>query len=112
MSNTVHWLTENYAMNEKVFSFRKFHGRHHAHRIRAHLKRIIVQYGLMDKITATTTDNGSNIKAATRLSFLFGIQYHCLAHGLNLTIHKGLHLWPTKQTLFSMEAGNVSEGDR
>jgi hypothetical protein len=65
-------------MKGKVLSFRKFHGRYHAHRIRAHLKRIIVQYDLMDKITATTTtDDGSNIKAATGLSFLFGIQYHC-----------------------------------
>jgi hypothetical protein len=97
-------------MKGKVLSFRKFHGRYHAHRIRAHLKRIIVQYDLMDKITATTaTDNGSNIKAATGLSSLFGIRYHCLAHGLNLTIHKGLHLWPTKQTSFSIEARNVSE---
>jgi hypothetical protein len=28
-----------------------------------------------------------------------------------LTIHKGLHLWSTKQTSFSIEAENVSEGD-
>jgi hypothetical protein len=109
MSNTVHWLTENYVMKGKVLSFRTFHGRHHAHRIRADLKRTIAQHDLMDKITATTTDNGSNIKAATGLSSLFGIRYHCLAHGLKSTIHKGLHLWPTKQTSFSIEAGNVSE---
>ncbi|CAF1582881.1 unnamed protein product, partial [Didymodactylos carnosus] len=105
---TVHWLDSNFHLKGKVLSFRKFKGRHLAIRIRLHMKRIIAQYDLLNKITASTTDNGSNIKAATGQIRFFGVRFHCLAHALNLTIHKGLHLWP-KKTKSTTGTQNVSD---
>lgn len=93
---TIHWLDANFNLSGKVLSFRKFKGRHLASRIRTHMKRVFVAYDLTSKIIATTTDNGSNVKAATTLARLFGVRFHCLAHALNLTIHNGLRLWPKK----------------
>lgn len=81
----------------KILSFRHFHGRHFGSRIRSHMLRVLKQFDLVGKITATTTDNGSDIKNATRLSRVFGVRFHCLAHGLNLVVHKALGLWPKKQ---------------
>jgi hypothetical protein len=107
---TVHWLTSSFDLKGKVLSFRKFRGRHTASRIRAHMKRIIVEFDLLNKITASTTDNGSNVKAAARQLRLFGARFHCLAHALNLTIQKGLRMWPKKKT--STETKNVSDEDR
>ena len=93
---TMHWLDGTFNLQGKVLSFRKFKGRHLAKRIRVHMKRVFLSYDLVNKITATTTDNGSNVKAATTSIQLFGVRFHCLAHALNLTIHNGLRLWPKK----------------
>lgn len=90
---TVHWFDSNFYFHGKVLSFRKFKGRHISSRLRRHVKRVLIQYDLLNKIIATTTDNGANVKAAIGQSKLFGIRLHCLAHALNLTIHKGLCLW-------------------
>lgn len=106
----LHWLTSEYVLQGKVLSFRKFRGRHTATRIRAHLKRILVQFNLQDKITASTTDNGSNVKAASKEIHLFGARLHCLAHALNLTIQKGLNLWPKKKA--AAKAQSASNKDR
>ena len=59
--------------------------------------RVLKQFDLVGKITATTTDNGSDIKKATGILQIFGVRFHCLAHGLNLVVHKGLGLWPKQQ---------------
>ena len=65
-----------------------------ANRIRVHIKRVLIRYNLFNKIVATTTDNGANVKAATTQFRLFGVRFHRLAHTLNLTTHTSLHLWP------------------
>ena len=93
---TAHWLGTSFNLRGKVLSFRKFKGRHLSSRIRTHMKRVFVAYDLTSKMVATTTDNGANVKAATTQIRLFGVRFHCLAHALNLTIHKGLLLWPKK----------------
>jgi hypothetical protein len=108
---TIHWLDSNFNLKGQVLSFRKFNGRHFANRIRLHMKRVLVQYDLLNKVTATTTDNGSNVKAATEQIRLFGVRFHCFAHALNLTIHKGLRLWP-KKTVTTTRTPNVSEANR
>jgi hypothetical protein len=95
---TIHWLDSNFNLKGKVLSFRKFKGRHVSHRIRVHMKRILTNYNLMNKIVASTTDNGLNVKAATSEVRSFGVRFHCMAHALNLTIHKGLRLWPKKKS--------------
>jgi hypothetical protein len=89
---TIHWLDSNFNLKAKVLSFRKFNGRHLSHRIRRHMKRILTSYNLMNKVIASTTYNGSNVKAAANQIRLFGVRFHCLAHALNLTTHKGVRL--------------------
>ena len=95
---TSHYILPNtYESCGRILSFRHFHGRHFGSRIRLHMLRVLKQFNLVGKITATTTDNGSDIKLATRLSRVFGVRYHCIAHGLNLIVHKALGLWPKKK---------------
>jgi hypothetical protein len=107
---TIHWLDSNFKLKAKVLSFRKFKGRHLSHRIRRHMKRILTSYNLMNKVIASTTDNGSNVKAAASQIRLFGVRFHCLAHALNLTIHKGLRLWPKKESA-KQQTENISVED-
>ncbi|CAF4876508.1 unnamed protein product, partial [Rotaria sp. Silwood1] len=90
---TVHYLGRNYRNISKVLSFRRFHGRHLSTRIRRHLTRVVNRFELQSKIVAFVTDNGSDMRAATQRSKIFGIRLYCLCHGLNLTIKNGLHLW-------------------
>jgi hypothetical protein len=94
---TTHSMSDTFISNSKVLIFKKFNGRHCAKSIRAHMEKVITQFGLLGKITSTTTDNGSNIRLATTKMRLFGIRIHCLAHALNLTIHNGLRLWEKKK---------------
>ena len=91
---TIHWVDSKFNLKAKVLSFRKFKGRHLSHRIRRHIKRVLTNFDLTNKIVASVTDNGSNMKAAFSQIRSFGVRFHCLAHALNLTIHNGLHLWP------------------
>ena len=106
---TVHWIDSNFLVHGKVLSFRKFKGRHTSSRLRRHVKRVLVQYNLINKIIATTTDNGSNVKAATGHKRIFGTRIHCLAHALNLTVHKGLCLWPKNEPVINTSADLVAQ---
>jgi hypothetical protein len=68
---------------------------------------LLPRFGLESKIIATISDNGSDIRAATQQTKIFGTRMHCLAHGLNLTLQNGLGLWQkpkTKETAHSRSA--------
>ena len=96
---TTHFmLDETFILHSKVLSFRHFHGRHLSCRIRAHMHRVLQQFDLAGKVATTTTDNGADMKKATELLSVFGVRSHCMAHALNLTVQKGLCLWPKKKT--------------
>ncbi|CAF4506038.1 unnamed protein product [Rotaria socialis] len=94
---TVHFVDKNYKNISKMLSFQRFHGRHFAKRIQIHLLRIVKKFGLQSKIIATTSDNGSDIRLATQQRHIFGMRLYCTAHGLNLTVKKGLGLWERKR---------------
>lgn len=96
---TIHWIDSKFNLKGKVLSFRKFNGRHLSLRIRRHMKRVLMNFNLTSKITASVTDNGSNVKAASSEFRSFGVRFHCLAHALNLTIHNGLRLWPKSKSI-------------
>ena len=85
----IHWLDANFNLGEKTSSFCKFKGRHLASRIRTHMKSVSVANDLTSKIAATTTDNESNVKAASTEARILGVRFHLLVHTLNLTIHNG-----------------------
>lgn len=106
---TIHWLDPLFNLKAKVLSFRQFKGREFAVRLRRHITRVLTHYNLMGKITATVTDNGANIKAASNAIRSFGIRFHCLAHALNLVVHKSLRLWPKKKSVAKQNKNNVRE---
>ena len=95
----------------KVLSFRHFRGRHFGCRIRSHMLRVLKQFDLVGKITATTTDNGSDMKKATTLLRVFGVRFHCIAHALNLIVHKALNLWSKKKPN-TAAASSISQSDQ
>ena len=95
---TVHYISATTSEScGKILSFRHFRGRHFGCRIRSHLIRVLKHFDLVGKMVSTTTDNGSDVKSATSLSRVFGTRFHCIAHALNLVVHKSLHLWSKKQ---------------
>lgn len=106
---TIHWLDSEFNLQSKILSFRQFKGRELAPRIRRHIKRVLKNFNLTNKIRATVTDNGANIKAASNGIHCFGIRFHCMAHALNLVIHKGLRLWPKKKSPTKKDQHNIVE---
>lgn len=104
---TIHWFDSNFNLKAKVLSFRQFKGRGLAIRLRRHIRRVLANYDLTNKISATVTDNGANVKAAFSGINSFGIRFHCLAHALNLVVHKGLRLWPKKNSAAQQDTNNI-----
>ena len=70
------------------------------------MERVLTSFNLTNKITASVTDNGSNVQAASSQIRLFGVRFHCLAHALNLTIHNGVHLWPKNKSTRKQTGNN------
>lgn len=113
---TAHFIVgEHFDLQSKVLSFRQFRGRHFNARIRAHMHRVLEQFSLVGKVMTTTTDNGSDMRAAASTERLFGVRLHCMAHALNLTVQRGLCLWPKqkkhtwlRQTIKTTIRGNLS----
>ena len=63
---TTHFVSSDYELRGTILSFRQFHGRSFAMRLRRHIRTVLAMYGLDNgKIYATTTDNGSDIRKAT-----------------------------------------------
>lgn len=89
---TAHYYDEQMRYSSIVISFRRFQGRHLAVRLKAFIAREIEKLNIMNRIVSITSDNGSDIKAATS-TYRFGTRYSCAAHNLNLTISTGLGLW-------------------
>ncbi len=68
-----------------VASFRSFHGRHLAKRIKAFLLNEVRKLKIVkESIVATATDNASDVKCATKKDL--GLWFSCFFHNLNLTL--------------------------
>ncbi|CAF1691015.1 unnamed protein product, partial [Adineta ricciae] len=64
---TVHFISQNYEQHGTVLSFRRFHGRSFAIRLRRHIHTVLGMFGLeKGKVHGTTTDNGSDMRKATQ----------------------------------------------
>jgi hypothetical protein len=89
-------ITAHYFVNCKsestVISFRRFSGRHLSSRLKSFIMNGLKKLNIETKIISITTDNGSDIKAATT-SYEFGTHYSCDAHNINRLISTGLGLW-------------------
>lgn len=89
---TGHFLDTDYNYHSLVIIFKKFSGQHIGTRIRHFLKKELNLLGIKDKISSITTDNGADIKKATK-GLAFGERYPCFAHVLNLIISAGFGFW-------------------
>jgi zinc finger BED domain-containing protein 1 (E3 SUMO-protein ligase ZBED1) len=89
---TAHCFNNQFEIFPLVIGFRRLAGRHLAPRLRSYIQYELDSLGI-DKvrISAITTDNGSDIKAAT--AYGFGERISCLAHNINLCVSNGLSLW-------------------
>ena len=59
-----------------MLSFTRLTGRHYATCIHVRIQKIIHKFAMSDKVIASTTDNGSNFKAAFSTSRLFGLRIY------------------------------------
>lgn len=89
---TAHYYDESMQHKSIIISFRRFYGRHLAERLRVFINREIKKLKIESKLISVTTDNGSDVTAATS-AYRFGTRYSCVAHDINLTISAGLAVW-------------------
>ena len=90
---TGHAFNQKYELVSIVLGFRRLVGQHLGDTLRTYIKYELEQLGIDTKICGTTSDNGSDVKKATR-TVEFGIRFWCIAHCLNLVVRNGLALWP------------------
>ena len=82
---TAHVLNKDFESLSFVASFRSFHGRHLAKRIKAFLLNEVRKLKIIkESIVATATDNASDVKCATKKDL--GLWISCFCHNLNLTL--------------------------
>lgn len=73
---TAHWIdNKTYQRRHAILSCSRFLFPHTNDRIAAHLKEICDDYGIVEKVVATTTDNASNFDKAFR-EFGVPIEWH------------------------------------
>ena len=89
---TGHFLDKDFNFHSLVLIFKKFSGRHIGSRIKNFLTLELDLLGIKHKISSITTDNGADIKKATK-GAVFGTRYPCFAHTLNLIISAGFGFW-------------------
>ncbi|CAH0555110.1 unnamed protein product [Brassicogethes aeneus] len=90
-SVTAHYIVEgehNTFLESDLLGCISYTDRHTAENISNHLKDIIREWGLPNKISAVVSDNAANMKAAVRIG---GWRFWgCFAHSLNLVTQTGL----------------------
>ena len=75
---TLHFFDDDFNYVSLVIGFRKFVARHLAVNLKQFIKRELTKLQILDKIIATTADNGSDIVKA--ISNDFGVRFSCFCH--------------------------------
>ncbi|CAF1283803.1 unnamed protein product, partial [Didymodactylos carnosus] len=88
-----HYFDNNYELKHNVLAFRRFIGSHTGQRLQRFLENEVEKINIQHKISATTCDNGADIRCAITASNVLGPRFSCLAHDLNLTVKNGLWLY-------------------
>ena len=97
VSLTAHFFDRRYNSVSLTIGFRQLVGDHIAQRLRMYIQHELKSLKIENKICSITTDNASNIVAATTNYIYFGDRFSCLAHDLNLIVQDGLHLHDKKK---------------
>ena len=88
---TIHYICEEFTLQSHLLETREFPNSHTAANIAEELKGIIQEWSLsIDKLSAATTDNGSNIVLATEI--LEVQRMPCFSHTLQLAVEKAMQL--------------------
>ena len=88
---TVHYINDAFTLQSHLLETREFPDSHTATNIAEELEGIIQEWNLpLDKLSAATTDNGSNIVLATEL--LEVQRMPCFSHALQLAVEKAMQL--------------------
>lgn len=90
---TGHVFNRLFELVPLVLGFRRLHGPHLAKTLRKYIMYELNKLEIKDKVCAITTDNGSDIKCATKDPDDFNQRHACLAHTLNLIVQHALALW-------------------
>jgi hypothetical protein len=90
---SAHYYDEYYQLKSCLIAFRHFIGNHSAERIENFIDHEIEKLNIQTKICSITTDNGSDIRAATQNKSRFGIRISCYLHNFNLIVQNGLWLF-------------------
>ncbi|XP_073728840.1 E3 SUMO-protein ligase ZBED1-like [Misgurnus anguillicaudatus] len=88
ISVTAHYISDDFSLQSKLLEVEGFEGRHTADAIATHLRSIILEWGLQDKVFCVTTDNGANVVAAVKKLNMRHLP--CFAHTLNLIVKDSL----------------------
>ncbi|CAF2248458.1 unnamed protein product [Rotaria magnacalcarata] len=90
---TAHLFDDEIKPVSILLSFRRLIGRKLSKNLNEYIAYELNRFGLKDCFYAgITTDNGSDIKAATELGE-FGPRFLCIAHTLNLVVNHALCIW-------------------
>ena len=92
ISITAHFFDVRYNSVCLTIGFRQIIGDHISERLRCYILYELRSLKIEKKICSITTDNASNIIAATANCVYFGDRLSCLAHNMNLIVNDGLHL--------------------
>ena len=90
---TGHVFTDDFETVPVVLGFRRLIGQHLAKNISSYIEYELNQLNIDSAcLSAITTDNGADVKAATSTS-KFGQRISCFAHNMHLLVSNGLCLW-------------------
>ncbi|CAH0560579.1 unnamed protein product [Brassicogethes aeneus] len=85
---TVHFINENCELRTFLLDCFKYNERHTAENLAAETKRVLIEWGVYEKIVALVTDNAANMSATARLGGWKHLP--CFAHSINLVVLAGL----------------------
>ncbi|CAF1650266.1 unnamed protein product, partial [Adineta ricciae] len=103
---SAHYYDKNFKYQSNIITFRRFVGTHSADRINKFLVNETEKLGIRSKICSITTDNGPDVRTATRSGY--GVKLSCFLHVLNLVIRNGLWLFEMPATQSSTASTNSS----
>ncbi|CAF0917002.1 unnamed protein product [Adineta steineri] len=90
---TIHFFNNELEPFSLLLSFRRLTGRKLSKNLNDYLRYELYRFGLESiSYAGITTDNGSDIKAATEKG-PFGPRCSCIAHTLNLIVNHGMCIW-------------------
>lgn len=85
---TAHFIDDECIMRSVLLDCFNFNDRHTSENLLNEINRVLIKWGIQDKIIAVVTDNAANVTAAVRQGGWKHLP--CLAHSLNLVVQSGL----------------------